>query len=124
MRGGKCVFTAIVQDHVHRPRNAGALPEATHHGVAGTPGEGPYMLLWFEVAEETIVRASYATYGCPSAIASGSVTAEILQGRTIAQALLLDANDIQALLGGLPEGKGHCAQLVVDSVKDAFCARS
>ncbi len=114
------MFTAIVQDHVHNPRNTGLLENATHHGVAGVPGDGPYMLMWFEVTEGTIVRASYDTYGCPSAIASGSVSAEILQGRTISQALLLDATDIQRLLGGLPSGKEHCAQLVVDTIRDAF----
>lgn len=114
------MFTAIVQDHVHNPRNTGTLENATHHGVAGVPGDGPYMLMWFEVAEETIVRASYDTYGCPSAIASGSVSAEILQGRTISQALLLDATDIQRLLGGLPAGKEHCAQLTIEAIRDAF----
>jgi nitrogen fixation NifU-like protein len=89
--------------------------------MAGTPGEGPYLLLWFEVSEGVIVRASYQTYGCPSAIASGSIAAQVLVGRRIEQAALLTAEDILLLLGGLPAGKEHCAKLVVTALANAFC---
>lgn len=95
------MFSALVIDHVHHPRNMGELSTATHHGVAGTPGEGPYMLMWFEVEEERVLCASCETYGCPASIASGSIACEVLQGRSISQALLLDATDIMRLLGGL-----------------------
>jgi NifU-like protein involved in Fe-S cluster formation len=78
------------------------------------------MLLWFEVSEGVIVRASYLTYGCPSAIASGSVAVQVLIGRRLEQAALLTAQDILLLLGGLPAGKEHCPKLVIDALKEAF----
>jgi nitrogen fixation NifU-like protein len=114
------MFNAFVLDHVANPRNVGPLETATHQGVAGIPGEGPYMLLWFEVTEERICRAAYQTFGCPAAMASGSLTAELLTGRTIAQALTLTAADIIRLLHGLPEGKEDCPQLVIAALKNAF----
>ena len=55
------MFSATVQEHTYQPRNVGELPSATHHGVAGVPGDGPYMLLWFEVVGDTIVKATYDT---------------------------------------------------------------
>src|SRR5205823_1283524 len=80
------MFSPKVLDHFYRPRNTGPLAEATHVGTAGVPGEGPYMTLWLVVNGERIERAAYHTYGCPAAVACGSVTAEVLAGRTVAQA--------------------------------------
>jgi nitrogen fixation NifU-like protein len=88
--------------------------------VAGIPGDGPYMLLWFEVVQGVIVRASYDTYGCPAAVACGSMTAEVLIGRTPEQALLLQPHDLILLLCGIPEGRAHCPQLAIEALKNAF----
>jgi len=84
------------------------------------PGDGPYMLLWFEVSEGRIVRAAYKTYGCVAAIASGSITAALLTGLPVERALLLTAEDLLRVMGGLPEGKEHCTQLSVTAVANAL----
>jgi len=114
------MYSDIVHEHVSRPRNVGPLESATHQGTAGTPGDGPYMILWFEVADGTIRRAAYKTYGCPAAIASGSVTAVLLTGLPVEKALLLNEQDILRVLGGLPEGKEHCAALSVAAMRAAL----
>ena len=114
------MFSALATEHIAVPRNVGPLEGATHQGVAGTPGEGPYMLLWFEVENGRIQRAAYATYGCPAAVASGSITATLLTGRTIEQARLLTAEMIIRVLQGLPEGKEECAHLAARAVQHAF----
>ncbi|MCW3052735.1 MAG: iscU [Chthonomonadales bacterium] len=114
------MFSALAVDHIAVPRNVGPLEEATHKGVAGVPGDGPHMILWFEVADGCIQRAAYATYGCPAAVASGSITATLLTGRTIEQARLLTADMVIRVLQGLPEGKEDCAQLAATAVQNAF----
>lgn len=114
------MLSAIAAQHVHSPRNVGPLESATHFGQAGTPGEGPYMQLWFRVESQTIVEARHKANGCFSSIASASVVAEVLKGRTIAQALSLTSRDVHALLGGLPEGKGYCADMAIAAVQAAF----
>jgi nitrogen fixation NifU-like protein len=111
------MFSAIVQDHFYNPRNSGELESATHQGIAGLPGDGPYMILWFQVASGKIERASYQTYGCPAAVASGSILAQLAVNRTFARLSELTSGDIIRLLGGLPEGKEHCAQLAVDALR-------
>jgi NifU-like protein involved in Fe-S cluster formation len=78
------------------------------------------MILWFQVEDGTIRRAAYRTYGCPSATACGSMTAEVLTGRRVKQALQLEAADLIRLLRGLPEGKEHCATLAVQALAQAF----
>ena len=93
------VLSPIAAEHVHSPRNAGELPGATHIGVGGVPGDGPYVRLWLVVQDGRIVRASYACNGCPSSIAASSMTAT------------------------LPEGKGYYADLAVEALRDALASR-
>lgn len=116
------MFTPIVQDHFYNPRNVGPLPEATHQGTAGMPGDGPYMLLWFQVDGDRILRAAYRTYPCPAATACGSMTAALATGRSVAQILQLTAEDLTRALGGLPEGKEHCPALAIQALARALDA--
>ena len=112
-KDGLLVYSAVVAEHANNPRCVGPLATATHLGSAGTPGEGHYFRVWLEMDGETIVRAAFQTYGCAVAIACGSVTCSLLAGRSREQTLILDSQDITRLVGGVPEGKEHCPQLVV-----------
>src|SRR5688572_27638862 len=113
-------MTPAINQHAANPTTVGPLEGATHQGVAGIPGEGPYMILTLSIEGDMIIDAAYQTYGCPAAMASGSITASILKGRTVQQALTVTAKDIDLLLGGLPEGKGHCADLAVTALQTAL----
>lgn len=114
------MYSDTVQEHATNPRNMGPLEQVTHRGLCGEPGEGPYMLLEFLIEADRIKQAAFQTYGCPAAIACGSMTTLILTGRTIEQALRLDEQDLSRLLGGLPEGKEHCLRLAIQAIKNAF----
>ena len=114
------MLSAIAAGHVHSPRNVGPLDTATHVGRVGVPGDGPHMTLWFMLDGERITRAAYSTYGCPSAIACASMAAQILTGRTVSQALLMTPQDLDVLLGGLPDGKGECAEMAIQSIRNAL----
>ncbi len=70
----------LAQEHIANPRNPGPLSGATHKGVSGIPGEGPYMILWLLVQGGAIVRAAFQTYGCAAAVAAGSITTVLLTG--------------------------------------------
>lgn len=94
---------------------------ATHEGTAGSPGDGPYMILQFDVAESGEVNgAAWQTYGCPSAVASGSMICELATGRSVEVILKLEAADLMRLLGGLPEGKERCADLAITALRKAL----
>ena len=114
------MFSSIALEHIARPRSAGPLENATHHGVSGRPGEGPYVQLWLRVEGDAIREASYETYGCPAAVACASLTAEILRGRTVAQALSITAADLMLIVGGLPPGKEECAALSASAALNAL----
>src|SRR2546426_385279 len=114
------MYSATVLDHFHRPRNAGTVEGATHRGGAGTPGERPYMLICLKVQNGIIERAGFTTYGCPGAVACGSLTTELVTGRSVDIAGRIEANDLMTLLGGLPAGKEHCAELGVTALRNAL----
>jgi NifU-like protein involved in Fe-S cluster formation len=53
-------------------------------------------------------------------MAAGSMAARVLTGLTIEKALLLTAEDLLRILGGLPEGKEECAHRAIAAVRDAL----
>ena len=114
------MYSTIAGENFHHPRRVGPLAGATHQGTAGVPGEGPYVVLWFQVEQEVIGKVAYKTFGCPAAIASASIMAELVEGKSIAQALMIRETDIVSALCGLPEGKEHCPKLAVRALKAAF----
>lgn len=97
----------------HSRVHAGALPDATHRGVAGTPGGGPYMQLWARIIDGTVVQVSYKTYGCPAAIASGEALCRIIEGRAVSELESLSESELVQFLDGIPDEKVHCPPLAI-----------
>ena len=113
-------YSPTVIDHFTQPRNAGRLPEANAKGVAGTPGQGNYVILFLRVEDDRIAAASFETFGCPGAIASGSITTELIMGKTVQEVAEIDAAVILEALDGLPPGRTHCAGLAATALKNAL----
>lgn len=114
------MFSPSVLDHFYNPRNAGPVEDATHYGQFGIPGDGPYVQLWLRVEGETIAGTGYQTYGCPAAVGCASVLAEVLRGKTLDVAKLIEPGDLALLLGGLPDGKSDCADRAIGALRDAL----
>jgi NifU-like protein involved in Fe-S cluster formation len=89
-------------------------------GRAGEPGNGsPFMLLFLRLEGERIAQASFQTYGCGPAIATGSLLAERLTGAAIATLGAWTDEAIATALGGLPDEKRHCSRLGAEAVASA-----
>jgi len=114
------VFSEAVLDHTLKPRNVGPLENASNFGQYGEPGGGPYVQMWFDLDGQTIKDAAYKTYGCPAVIGCASLSCQILKGKTVAQALLIEEKDLVVMLGGLPEGKESCPKMVVVAIQRAL----
>ena len=117
------MYSEIVQRILADPAHIGELEGATHKGVAGAPGDGPYLILWLQIEGDTILCASFKTFGCPSAVASGSMTATLVTGRTVEKAALLTTEDLLRVLGGLPPGKEYTADLAIQALQNALQGR-
>jgi nitrogen fixation NifU-like protein len=113
-------YSEIVRDHFFRPRNAYRMEDADAIGVAGQPGNGPFMVLYLKVEVDRIAKASFQTYGCGPAIAAGSLLSERLSGLSLREARAWRAEKIQTELGGLPPEKRHCAELAANALDGAL----
>jgi NifU-like protein involved in Fe-S cluster formation len=116
----RLVFSDRVHDHVAKPRNVGEMADADVVGLAGVPGDGPHVKIWFKLDGTRIIQASYNTNGCPSSVACASALCELATGREIEKMLLLEATDLITFPGGLPEGKGYYADLAIQALRHAL----
>lgn len=111
-----------VIDHYENPRNIGKLNKSDKNvgtGLVGAPACGDVMKLQIEVNNDGIInKAVFKTFGCGSAIASGSYTTELIIGQHINNALLITNVDIARHLK-LPPVKLHCSMLAEDAIKSS-----
>lgn len=110
-------YTDTVIDHFMCPRNAGSMPDADAEATAGDPSCGDSLTLYLKVKDDVIERVSYLVFGCAAAIAAGSMTSELILGKTLSEALEVTDTDIANALGGLPDHKLHCSVLGASAVK-------
>lgn len=112
-----------VIDHFENPRNAGAFDkgdDSVGTGMVGTPASGGVMKLQIKVDASTglIADARFKTYGCASAIASGSLATEWVKGKSLDQALAIGTTAIAEELA-LPPVKIHCSILAEQAIEAA-----
>lgn len=105
------MYTQKLLEHFLHPRHAGPMEDADGIGTIGDPGCGDYLRIYIKVAEDRLERVSFEVFGCPAAIATTSILAELVTGMTLEEALTVTDLDIVKALGGLPEQKIHCSCL-------------
>lgn len=112
-------YSSMVMDHLNHPRNMGEMDNPDGVGEAQNPVCGDTMRLFIKVEMERIVDAKSLTFGCGAAIASASITTEIIKGKKIEEALMISDQAIAEALGGLPPAKIHCSVLAEKAIQAA-----
>lgn len=113
-------YSDAFKDHLAHPRNAGELTDANAVAEQTNPVCGDRLRLNLRIRSGRIEAARFLAYGCPATLASGSALAELLEGKTVEEALKLSRKEIVDALGGLPSRKQHAAALAIETLRQAL----
>ena len=114
-------YSEKVLDHFRNPRNVGTLEgDDVAVGKVGNPTCGDIMEVYIRIDGEKITDAKFRTFGCGSAIATTSMTTEMVVGMTLDEAMDLTRSDVAEELDGLPPIKMHCSNLAADALHEAI----
>jgi nitrogen fixation NifU-like protein len=109
-----------VIEHFTRPRNVGEMKGADGIGKASNDTDGDVVVVYIKVADGRIVDISFQTFGCAAAIASSSMFTEMVKGRTIEEALMVDKQQVaDAFEEGMPPNKVECSIIAPEALRAA-----
>ncbi len=114
------MYSPKVMDHFTNPRNVGEIEDADGVGMVGNPICGDVMKLSIKVEGDRITSAKFKTFGCGAAIATSSMVTELVQGKTLEEALEISNKAVAEALDGLPANKMHCSNLAADALHKAI----
>ena len=113
-------YTKKVMDHFMNPRNVGVIENPDGYGKIGSPSCGDMMEIFLTIENEIITDVKFRTFGCASAIASSSVTTEMILNKNVEEALKVTNKAVIEALDGLPAAKVHCSVLAEEAIKAAI----
>ena len=114
------IYTKKVIEHYTNPKNVGEIENPDGVGTVGNTVCGDIMKIYLKVENNIIVDVKFKTYGCGAAIATSSVSTELVKGLTLEEAIKLTNKEVVDSLGGLPPIKMHCSVLAEEALKDAI----
>ena len=114
------MYSEKVMDHFSNPRNVGELKDANAIGEVGNAKCGDIMKIYMKIEDDVIQDVSFKTFGCGAAIATSSISTEMVKGKTIEDALRLSNKAVTDALDGLPREKVHCSVLAEEGIRAAI----
>ena len=115
----RAVYSSRVLEEAHNPKNVGRMPQpdawAVVHGWCGDTME-----IYLRLDGDRIERATFMTDGCGPTVACGSMLTQMVRGRSLEEASRIRPDDLIAALDGLPEESVHCAELTVNTLREAI----
>jgi len=106
-------------EYYKNPVNIGRMED--HDGTAVVKGGcGDTMEMFLRIEKEVIKEIKFFTDGCGVTLACGSAITELVEGKTIHDALKISPHDLIDELGGLPRDGIHCAILSASTLHQAI----
>ncbi|HAL62321.1 MAG TPA: iron-sulfur cluster assembly scaffold protein [Chloroflexi bacterium] len=113
-------YSLLVMDHFLNPRNVGDVEGADGVGMARNLQDGDTVRLSIRVVDDRIEEAKFKAQGCVAAIAASSMLTELIEGRSLDEALAITKEDLVQSLGGLPERKARCSLTGPEALREAI----
>lgn len=113
-------YSEKVMDHFMNPRNSGVIENPDGYGKVGSPSCGDVMEIFLKIENDIIKDVKFRTFGCASAIATSSISTEMILEKNVSEALELTNKAVAEALDGLPPVKMHCSVLAEEAIKAAI----
>lgn len=115
------MYSEKVMDHFMNPRNMGEIDNPSGVGEVGNATCGDIMKVYLDIDENRVIQdVKFQTFGCGSAIATSSMSTEMIKGKTIDEAMQVTNRAVAEALDGLPPVKMHCSVLAEQAIKAAL----
>ncbi|AUG57547.1 Fe-S cluster assembly scaffold protein NifU [Acetivibrio saccincola] len=114
------MYSEKVMDHFMNPRNVGEIENADGIGEVGNAKCGDIMKMYLKIENDVIVDAKFKTFGCGAAVATSSISTELIIGKTVDEALKITNKAVAEALDGLPPAKMHCSNLAEEAIRAAI----
>jgi nitrogen fixation NifU-like protein len=120
-------YSQRFKDEFFNPSNIGTIENPDSHvRITGVCGDAIEMFL--TVRDQRINDIKFTTDGCGATIVCASYVTRTAQGKSVEEALRIEADDIDGYFEGLPEEHKHCAKLAVITLRalleDYCCKRN
>lgn len=104
MSGLDALYQEILISHSKKPRNYGALAEASHRAQADNPLCGDRYEVYLKLSADRIVDIGFEGAGCAVSMASASLMTVGVRGRTRAEVTALHAGLARLISGEAASG--------------------
>lgn len=112
-------YSAKAIQHGRHPANVGRMEKADAQASrVGWCGE--VMEMYLRLEHDRIAQATFWADGCLSTMACGDMLTTMAQGRSLADAAAITPDELIAALDGLPFKSHHCAELSVETLREAL----
>ena len=113
-------FGSRVLEHFEHPRNTGIAPG---YNRRYQEQHNPWLiriLITLRVEEGVIRAARFKAQSCVTTTASVSALMEMVEGKTVDEALAITPEELSASLGTVPPEKTYCCRLAVATLRNAL----
>jgi nitrogen fixation NifU-like protein len=116
------IYSPQVLEEALTPQNLRRMAEPdTQATVRGWCGDT--MEIYLRLNGDAIEQATFMTTGCGPTVACGSKLTTMVRGKSLEEAGAIMPEDLLDALGGLPEESVHCAELAVNTLREAISNR-
>jgi nitrogen fixation NifU-like protein len=115
----RAVYSQKVIEEYYNPRNLGRMSDPDAVGIVrGWCGDT--MEIYLRMNSSQIEEVTFMTDGCGPTVACGSKLTTMIREMSLDQARQIEQADLVAALDGLPEESLHCAELAVNTLREAI----
>ncbi|MGM0509363.1 MAG: Fe-S cluster assembly scaffold protein NifU [Fusobacteriota bacterium] len=113
------MYSKKVMEHFQDPSNVGVMENPDGYGKVGNQSCGDVMEIYIKVEDKIIKDVKFRTFGCAAAIATSSMSTEMILNQNIEEVLKITNKAVAEALDGLPPKKMHCSILAEEGIQAA-----